>query len=374
MSRVVYKQRHIQSSEPKAEGKNYAHIMYIAKRHGVVRHMDSQSGLFGKLNAMDEMTNFTDPNEVAKLVYRNTESGTVMLRGIISVKPETADELGLKTMDDWKRYAERMIVKLREGNGIKAENLAYVCAVHQAKGHPHIHFAFWDKTRQNPKYFIKPEKVDSIRTSIIRESFRSLLSELHEGQDASLKEVRNINIMKGVGLSGRIAINKRIKETLGELPEKGRLNYKLLSPEAKKKMDNLVKVILANSPVLSGLRRNYVELKLKEAEVYGGDENSDDKIFRFEKQLDKVLANAVLKHLKDNYISGGNSVSSDLSKSSVFGALNSLLSVISSISSARANTRADNIKKADIGAGDKSREARKIIAKKHQESQGELEL
>lgn len=131
MSILIYKQRHRHPNYRKTPKGNYAHIGYIATRPGTVKNEGMRHGLFGKL----------EPGEVRELSYRRVN----MYRGIISFSPETAAELGLTNHKAWEDYMERHILTLAKYNGIRVQNLQWVAAHHNERGHPHIHAVFWDK-------------------------------------------------------------------------------------------------------------------------------------------------------------------------------------------------------------------------------------
>ena len=98
-------------------------------------------GLFGKLSP-GSLTEFETwqkaAREVRELSYRKVN----IFRGIISFAPETADELKLNGHKAWKEYIERHIMTLAQKNGIRAENLSWVAAHHNERGHPHLHVVF----------------------------------------------------------------------------------------------------------------------------------------------------------------------------------------------------------------------------------------
>ena len=147
MSILIYKQRHRHPNQKKTPKCNYAHIGYIATRPGAVKNEGMRHGLFGKLEP-GEVREFSTWQEAARLVRELSCRRVNMYRGIISFSPETAAELGLTDRKAWEDYMERHILTLAKYNGIRVQNLQWVAAHHNERGHPHIHVVFWDKNQR----------------------------------------------------------------------------------------------------------------------------------------------------------------------------------------------------------------------------------
>ena len=52
---------------------------------------------------------------------------------------------GLSDHKAWEDYIDRHILTLAKFNGIRVQDLQWVAAHHNEKGHPHIHVVFWNK-------------------------------------------------------------------------------------------------------------------------------------------------------------------------------------------------------------------------------------
>ena len=143
MSILIYKQRHRHPNYKKTPKGNYAHIGYIATRPGAVKNKGMRHGLFGKLEP-GAVKEFDTWQEAARLVRELSYRRVNMYRGIISFSPETAAELGLSDHKAWEDYIDRHILTLAKFNGIRVQDLQWVAAHHNEKGHPHIHVVFWN--------------------------------------------------------------------------------------------------------------------------------------------------------------------------------------------------------------------------------------
>lgn len=148
MSILIYKQRHRHPNYKKTPKGNYAHIGYIATRPGAVKNEGMRHGLFGKLES-GAVKEFDTWQEAARLVRELSYRRVNMYRGIISFSPETAAELGLSDHKAWEDYIDRHILTLAKFNGIRVQDLQWVAAHHNEKGHPHIHVVFLTETSAN---------------------------------------------------------------------------------------------------------------------------------------------------------------------------------------------------------------------------------
>ena len=332
MSIIMYKQRHTSSNLKKSKVANYAHIQYIATRPRVLKNQGMEHGLFGRLDT-GQIQYFSDYKEIAQLVHGNTGEGVTMYRGIISVSEETAKELMLTNQEQWKRYVERHISTISSKNGIKREDFAFVCAVHNEKSHPHIHIAFWDKTQadrvKNP--YVLPKIPNAIRQQLIKDTFSSKILDLAKEKDETVKSIRQItNVMiEDFNTSMQIKskrkyklfsndyydneienslhftdkllndISQKVLDLKKLLPQKGRLSYKLLPPECKVKTDEIVDYILSNQSDIKILKDSYIHSKMQIVELYSG---SDDymgmQTNKYSNEVDKLIANSILRMVK----------------------------------------------------------------------------
>ena len=171
MSILMYKQRHKNPNYIKTPASNYAHIGYIATRPGASKNEGMRHGLFGKLNPSGELTEFETWQEVGRVVRELSYRRVNIFRGIISFSPETALELGLTDHKAWQEYIEQHIKTLAEKNHIRQQDLQWVAAHHNERGHPHIHIAFWNKNQRTEIAYVPPEIPNSIRVQLIKDTF-----------------------------------------------------------------------------------------------------------------------------------------------------------------------------------------------------------
>lgn len=181
MSVLIYKQRHRHPNYKKTPKGNYAHIGYIATRPGAVKNEGMRHGLFGKLEP-GAVKEFDTWQEAARLVRELSYRRVNMYRGIISFSPETAAELGLSDHKAWEDYIDRHILTLAKFNGIRVQDLQWVAAHHNEKGHPHIHVVFWNKHQRTMVPFVHPSIPDKIRKQLIRDTFAERIKEYCEAK------------------------------------------------------------------------------------------------------------------------------------------------------------------------------------------------
>ncbi len=179
MSILIYKQRHRHPNYKKTPKGNYAHIGYIATRPGAVKNEGMRHGLFGKLEP-GAVKEFDTWQEAARLVRELSYRRVNMYRGIISFSPETAAELGLSDHKAWEDYIDRHILTLAKFNGIRVQDLQWVAAHHNEKGHPHIHVVFWNKHQRTMVPFVHPSIPDKIRKQLIRDTFAERIKDYCE--------------------------------------------------------------------------------------------------------------------------------------------------------------------------------------------------
>lgn len=191
MSILIYKQRHRHPNYKKTPKGNYAHIGYIATRPGAVKNEGMRHGLFGKLEP-GAVKEFDTWQEAARLVRELSYRRVNMYRGIISFSPETAAELGLSDHKAWEDYIDRHILTLAKFNGIRVQDLQWVAAHHNEKGHPHIHVVFWNKHQRTMVPFVHPSIPDKIRKQLIRDTFAERIKEYCEAKQRAKEHLSAI--------------------------------------------------------------------------------------------------------------------------------------------------------------------------------------
>lgn len=328
----MYKQRHKNSNIKKSATLNYAHIRYIATRPRVMKNEDMKHGLFGKLD-IGQIEEFLDWKKVAQLAYKNTQDGITMYRGILSISSETALEINLKDQKNWQQYIERHIGTLAEKNNIKREDFAWIGAVHNEKGHPHIHICFWEKSKTKVKNPFVPSKIpNDIRKQLIKDTFKEKILSFAQQKDETVKSLRAVTsemvdefekqlrkmgnkryqtlrhscdeekeLIDSFNLSDEMLNNiaDQVFRIKSKLPLKGRISYQFLPPEVKLQVDELVAYIVENNKEVQKLTQDYVTSKMLMVALYGG---TDDYISKqkdkYQKEAEKIIANRILGMVK----------------------------------------------------------------------------
>lgn len=293
-------------------------------------------GLFGKLEP-GEMELFNTWKEVASHIYHLSKEGKNIYRSLISFERSTARELDLMSQKDWRRYVEAQITTIAEKNGIKVQDLGFACAVHDERHHPHLHVVFWDKSQSVSKNFVHKSVPNSIRKQLIKDTFASRIREYYAEKDIARDTMREITDKEVKEFEQYIKEIRpkeyeRIKgwfETFDEdaiyadpvygvfsdkamlplvqtlfeikdlIPKDGRIVYKLMPPEVKEKIDELVIALLKNN---AGLRRavnRYIESKMNLVKLYGGNKKYlSGKRKEIQKEAERFVANRITRTLK----------------------------------------------------------------------------
>lgn len=336
MSVLLYKQRFRQPNYKDTPACNYAHVRYIARRRGVLKNDGMGHGLFGKLKP-GEMKQFDTWKEVASHIYHLSKEGKNIYRSLISFERSTARELDLMNQKDWRRYVEAQIATIAEKNGIKIQDLGFACAVHDERHHPHLHVVFWDKSQSVSKNFVHKSVPNSIRKQLIKDTFASRIREYYAEKDIARNTVREITDkevkefeqyikeirpkeyerIKGwfetfdedaiyadpvYGVfsdKAMLPLVKALFEIKDLIPKDGRIVYKLMPPEVKEKIDELVIALLKNN---AGLRRAvnlYVESKMNLVKLYNGNKKYlSGKRKEIQKEAERLIANRITRTLK----------------------------------------------------------------------------
>lgn len=275
--------------------------------------------------------------ETASHVYRLSKEGKNIYRSIISFERTTARELDLVRQKDWRQYIDAHISILAEKNGIKIQDLGFVCAIHDERHHPHLHIAFWDKSQKVSKNFVHESIPNVIHKQLIKDTFASRIREYYAEKDAAHTVVRDITEKEVAEFEQYIKEARpqeydRIKswfETFDEdaiysdpiydffsdkamlplvkmlfeikymLPRDGRIAYKLLPEEVKAKIDGLVIALLKNN---AGLRRavnRYIDSKMNLVKLYGSSgKYLSNKRREIQKEAERLIASRITRTLK----------------------------------------------------------------------------
>ena len=332
MSILIYKQRHRHPNYKKTPKGNYAHIGYIATRPGAVKNEGMRHGLFGKLEP-GAVKEFDTWQEAARLVRELSYRRVNMYRGIISFSPETAAELGLSDHKAWEDYIDRHILTLAKFNGIRVQDLQWVAAHHNEKGHPHIHVVFWNKNQRTMVPFVHPSIPDKIRKQLIRDTFAERIKAYCEDKQQAKEHLsaitdemvadlwtyvdavdpqENRRCLDGCGGStDDEVVSSHLNRVIGamkmspilsllfalkeKMAKKGRLYYRLLPEDVKVEVDAFVAFLKENNEYIRNLVQDYVESKTRLAMLYDTDPTHiKEQQEKAVAEADKLIANKIL--------------------------------------------------------------------------------
>lgn len=357
-------------------------------------------GLFGCLKPGSPLTEFTDWKEVARLAYQNTKRHVTIYRSVVSFEKETAKELRLTNQKAWQRYLENHIRTIAEKNGIRRENFSWAAALHQEKGHPHVHVVFWDNSEERTKIknpFTHPSVPNNIRRQMIKDTFTDRIQAYGEEKNRAVAEMRRLGdgLTEDFGRHIRQMGRKKYQKLWGEsaleaelsdafdfgnkmldraaeqvfkiraaLPKGGRIAYQLLPPELKKQVDALVVLLLSGVPSLHKQKEDYIESKMKMVYLYGGSETYlASRREMFGAEADKIIANRVLGMVKmlNRLEDEGREADYLQSRRQDFAGrmLVEMLDLLEGMAGAQERRYADYIENLKMGRGELSKEARK---------------
>lgn len=332
----MYKQRFRNPNYRKTPKCNYAHIGYVATRPGASKNEGMRHGLFGKLSP-GKLTEFETWQEAAREIRELSYRRVNMFRGIISFSPETAAEMKLNGHTVWEEYIERHIMTLAQKNGIRAENLSWVAAHHNERGHPHLHVVFWDKNQKLMKNYVSPKIPNSIRIQLIKDTFPEKIAEYCRQKDKIKGELNTVtdelvsafdeymqklypieyrrlkeefgqigedewgtspldSIVGNIDLAPYL---KRLFVLKNKMPKQGRLVYQLLPEEVKAEIDTFVLELKISNDYIRNLVADYAESKCRLAMLYDSDpENLETYRKQAVAEADKLIANKILRIIK----------------------------------------------------------------------------
>jgi hypothetical protein len=334
VSKLIFKLRSYNPANYQQGKKNAAHIRYIATRPGVSYNEGARHGLFGKFGEMPEAANIVSLKNAVNYIREKSARKTNMYRAVISFKAEDAAMLGLTERAEWEKLIKAKIGCIASEIGIKAQNLEWCAAVHNDRGHPHLHAVFWDKNQQIKDYFVPPEKAGGIRKQLLKDIFAEQLNEVYAekeeikreiGQSPFFGEFENFlnnmdgkefsRVKQGLTANDRALAPRKIQgktaesfliDVFGDLlklsesmPKSGRLSYGFMPSETKAEIDALVLKIMAGNKDLSRAIGKYLDNAVKIAEFYASNpETLKQAEEKAREDIMKKLGNKVLAAVK----------------------------------------------------------------------------
>lgn len=301
---------------------NINHLKYIATREGVdlspsskhdaeddtttylryIHERPRSHGLFG--NLPDEQID--DIDTLCQNMYQLSKNKPIY-KGIVSLAEEDAINLGYDDKKSWETMLNASMPDIAHEFNIPITSLAWVGAMHQEQGHPHVHYMFWrtDDKIQSP--FIPTatqNKCREIFAKYIDEDEREIyIAEKAASRDTLINMEKELFIPGTVqtGVLGRI--NHKLLENIAEqlenlakaLPNTGRTAYQFLPPDIKIDVDCIVDTVL-QIPNFTNEYTNYVNAVNNISHSYSVVGNKKIRnLKRAEKDLKNRLSNIVIK-------------------------------------------------------------------------------
>lgn len=286
---------------------------YMAKR-------PRSHGLFGNIET-------DDLKSVEQLVYKTSQNGTNIYRGIISLSEQDAQELGYVNSRTWYTQLNSMMPDIAKELGISPTNFTWIGAFHAEPSHPHVHYQIWDNTEKIKSSFLHVSIQKRCRAVIekaifpeeyertLQAVFESEREELYSTKNASrekitnyFKDVMNMPHVPGIQHTDLPAkLPSRDAETLAKhletlqdiLPASGRTNYKFMPPEVKKELDKISDIVFKQPDTKAALSQ-YLEAAshIHQIKSPGYDKHALDNA---RKEMYRRTGNIILKNMT-NYL------------------------------------------------------------------------
>lgn len=291
----------------------------------------SKNGLFGHYKV-------GSVKEVKKVIKEYGKRHQPIFRGMLSISEADASELGYFQKKNWKALLDANMTEIGEQFNIDPVNLRWVAAFHYEKGHPHVHYMFWDATERIQKDFIFKKQQNKCREifskAILQEERRKMYlqktlrkalilggdvknpndetQKIHLGgyTNGILNEFRinpvNYHIMGHISNKHISEIAKMMAAVCLDFPKEGRMDYgSLKDKELKEKINQIVDKIL-EIPAVKKEKEEYLYYMERQYATYsfGNTEEGKKKLAEkvqeeFTKELYTRLANKVVKICKE---------------------------------------------------------------------------
>lgn len=285
------------------------YVRYIAKR-------PRSHGLFGNIPLDDIET-------VSKNLYKLSRQKRLIYRGIVSLDPRDAEDLGYYDKSKWDAYIRSVIPDIADKFGISVENLQWTAAYHAEAKHPHAHYMFWSSKPMVHDYFITEHKQNKCRELLSGKMFEEerqneILSKeaaknyiLDFSKKLMPDEIKRISTITSGILHKKTIIPKITGEQLNKtteeliklipmLPKRGQLEYAYMPPDVKEQINKVVDTILNNKTVFQEYQK-FIDSVEKMAQTYSPSKKElEHAVWKdnSEKDLHVKLGNIVLKNTK----------------------------------------------------------------------------
>jgi len=182
----------IKTFDPKDKATFFMHKQYtdyLANSEYAIKNDTTSHGLFGHVREFPHIERMQNLEPVIDYVTELAKNKVPIYRGLISFKEYDAMRLGYNTQEKFRELLENRLDVIAKKLNIKYEDLQYAGAVHLEKGHPHMQFFFWSKSRDKSNYFVHYSKLKDIRNSFVNAVYRDDLLPIYQEKDSAKKSI-----------------------------------------------------------------------------------------------------------------------------------------------------------------------------------------
>ena len=285
------------------------YVEYIARR-------PRSHGLFGNIDT-------DDLKEVSSQIYKKSQEGKIIYRGIISLGEKDAEALGDRNVEAWNQYLQKVMPDVAEKLGVSVADHTWVAAFHAEESHPHVHYMLWDNkdrikspfihtaTQQNIRTYLQKQMFDDAYERAVKQACKEELEAIYAVRNAERKfllsetadVLKDILYVPGVEyerLPSRPSkeylrsIADEVQKLIADLPGRGSFKYQYMTPAVKEQVDRVLDRILDKSDIKASLQC-YLQ-KVEEGQRLQGKTKSEIKIecMKAERDVRRRLGNKIL--------------------------------------------------------------------------------
>jgi len=226
------------------DAESLIHAQYIGERKG-------SRGLFGP----DGVVGLKDTQ-----LYLKNHNGIVW-RFILSLHEDDAKRMGHETKEDWEKIVRQSIPGAASAMGIALDNLKWVAAFHDAKGHPHVHLMAWENEPTIERGALDDQERKNVRRAFMNEFYgaerRQMMLERTLYRDAmresailavglrprqitaSTENERPIISRSVLSRENALDLNTMLTELRNQMPGTGRISLRLMPQETRETARNV---------------------------------------------------------------------------------------------------------------------------------------
>ena len=303
------------------------YVEYIARR-------PRSHGLFGNIDT-------DDLKEVSSQIYKKSQEGKIIYRGIISLGEKDAEALGYRNAEAWNQYLQKVMPDIAEKLGVSVTDHTWVAAFHAEESHPHVHYMLWDNkdrikspfvhtaTQQKIRNYLEEQMFDDTYERAVKQACKEELEAIYavrntERQyllaetEAVLKDIAYAPGVEYERLPSRPSkeylksIADEVQKLVVDLPGRGSFKYQYMTPAVKEQVDRVLDRILDKSDMKASLQC-YLQ-KVEEGQRLLGKTKSKIKVecIKAERDVRRRLSNKILEEVHNLIcMEEGNRVSLD---------------------------------------------------------------